>query len=298
MLEIANLPMWYIVLLLIPLVQLYPIFKISIAVAHRFGKSTGFGVGMVFLPYIFPLILAFGKNNTVMETNGPAINNNQFQTPVNNVENNNFETQQETPAGIAMFNQNINTEINSVNSPMQNIVSNEPVIQNNIPTPFENTVQQPTMETNNVASQAFVYNQPVEEQPPLTPENNTVNYNEMPMQNIVSNEPVIPNNIPTPFENAVQQPTMETNNVAPQAFAYTQPVVEQQQIVQPIIEPTPLQVVPTPAEQNIIQNSQPVNNIQAANTEQPLNVIPGMGTTPMPTQQMPNMYNNPNNTQM
>ena len=62
LIEIAGLPLWYIVLLIIPFANIYAIFKIYIELAHKFGKSTGFGVGMVFLSLIFMAILAFGKD--------------------------------------------------------------------------------------------------------------------------------------------------------------------------------------------------------------------------------------------
>ena len=61
MIEIAGLPMWYIALFFIPFANIYAIFKIYIEIAHKFGKSTGFGVGMAFFAPIFFAILAFDK---------------------------------------------------------------------------------------------------------------------------------------------------------------------------------------------------------------------------------------------
>lgn len=68
MLEIAELPMWYIALFFVPFANIYAMFKIYIEVAHKFGKSTGFGVGMVFLAPIFLGILAFGKDSNYVGT--------------------------------------------------------------------------------------------------------------------------------------------------------------------------------------------------------------------------------------
>ena len=62
MIEIAELPMWYIALFFVPFANIYAIFKINIEIAHKFGKSTGFGVGMTLLSPIFMAILAFGKD--------------------------------------------------------------------------------------------------------------------------------------------------------------------------------------------------------------------------------------------
>ena len=46
--------------LLIPFYNIYWMFKSMIALAHAFGKSTGFGIGLVFLAPIFRCILGFG----------------------------------------------------------------------------------------------------------------------------------------------------------------------------------------------------------------------------------------------
>lgn len=46
-------------LFLIPFYNIYLIFKLCIDWAHAFNKSTGFGLGLVFLAPIFTIILAF-----------------------------------------------------------------------------------------------------------------------------------------------------------------------------------------------------------------------------------------------
>ena len=50
---------WKMLLLLIPFYDIYLVFKVCIDVAHRFHKSTAFGVGMVFIYPVFGAILAF-----------------------------------------------------------------------------------------------------------------------------------------------------------------------------------------------------------------------------------------------
>ncbi len=60
MLEIVGKPLGWIVLLLIPLVNFIAGILVSIALAEKFGKSTGFGLGLAFLGFIFFPILAFG----------------------------------------------------------------------------------------------------------------------------------------------------------------------------------------------------------------------------------------------
>ncbi len=52
-------PLWFF-LLFIPLVGIVIAIMQTFAIAEKFGKSGGFAVGMLFLPFIFYPILAFG----------------------------------------------------------------------------------------------------------------------------------------------------------------------------------------------------------------------------------------------
>lgn len=72
MIQIAELPLWYIALLLVPLVNIYAVFKIFIEMAKKFGKSTGFGVAMVFFSIICIPILAFSKDVVYKGSNNAA----------------------------------------------------------------------------------------------------------------------------------------------------------------------------------------------------------------------------------
>lgn len=60
LLEIAGKPLWWIVLFLIPFVNIIMCIIVSIAVAQKFGKSAAFGVGLGLLGFIFYPILGFG----------------------------------------------------------------------------------------------------------------------------------------------------------------------------------------------------------------------------------------------
>lgn len=62
LLEIAEMPTWCIIYDFIPFLHLYFYTKASIEVAHKFGKSTAFGVGLAYLGFIFYPILAFGNS--------------------------------------------------------------------------------------------------------------------------------------------------------------------------------------------------------------------------------------------
>ena len=60
LLEIAGKPLWWIILLLIPVVNLIILILVGIAVARSFGKGDGFGVGLGLLGFIFYPLLGFG----------------------------------------------------------------------------------------------------------------------------------------------------------------------------------------------------------------------------------------------
>ena len=59
-LEIAGRPLWWIILMLIPFVNFVIAIIVMIDLAKRFGKGTGFGVGLALLGFIFFPILGFG----------------------------------------------------------------------------------------------------------------------------------------------------------------------------------------------------------------------------------------------
>ena len=60
LLEIAEKPKSWIIALFFPILNYVIYFMVYIELAKRFEKSTGFGVGMVLLPFIFLPMLAFG----------------------------------------------------------------------------------------------------------------------------------------------------------------------------------------------------------------------------------------------
>jgi hypothetical protein len=60
LLEIVRKPIWWLVLMLIPGVNMVIAILIMIELAKVFGKDGGFTVGLILLPYVFYPILAFG----------------------------------------------------------------------------------------------------------------------------------------------------------------------------------------------------------------------------------------------
>ena len=61
LLQIAGKPGWWILLLLIPLVNLVVLILTYSGVARNFGKGVGFTLGLIFLSFIFFPILAWGS---------------------------------------------------------------------------------------------------------------------------------------------------------------------------------------------------------------------------------------------
>ncbi len=60
LLEIVGKPIWWIVLMLIPLVNFVVGAIVSVELARRFGKGAGFGIGLLLLSPIFYPLLAWG----------------------------------------------------------------------------------------------------------------------------------------------------------------------------------------------------------------------------------------------
>jgi hypothetical protein len=58
--KVGGKPGWWVLLMLIPFVNIIIFLLLCIAIAEKFGKGAGFGVGLFFLGFIFFPILAFG----------------------------------------------------------------------------------------------------------------------------------------------------------------------------------------------------------------------------------------------
>ena len=61
LLQVAGKPGWWLILMLIPLVNLVIMILTLVAVSERFGKGGGFAVGLLLLPIVFYPILGFGS---------------------------------------------------------------------------------------------------------------------------------------------------------------------------------------------------------------------------------------------
>lgn len=68
LLKIAGKPGWWLLLMFIPLVNIVIIILALVGLANNFGKGGGYVAGMIFLPFIFYPMLAFGD----AQYQGPA----------------------------------------------------------------------------------------------------------------------------------------------------------------------------------------------------------------------------------
>ncbi|HUR82800.1 MAG TPA: DUF5684 domain-containing protein [Thermoanaerobaculia bacterium] len=62
LLEICNKPAWWVVLFLIPFVNVVIAIMLCISLAKKFGHGVGYGLGLAFLGVIFMPMLGFGNS--------------------------------------------------------------------------------------------------------------------------------------------------------------------------------------------------------------------------------------------
>lgn len=137
MIQIAKLSMVYLLLLFIPIANIFAIFKINIEIAKKFGKSAGFGIGMTLIPIIFAPLLAFSDNTYE--------DNDTGNTKEENLNNSVNVQEQVFQPNIETVNMNANNQLPIMND-----------IQNAIPTePVENNITNNEETNNNVSSMSF-----------------------------------------------------------------------------------------------------------------------------------------------
>jgi hypothetical protein len=67
LLKIVKRPIWWIVLMLIPIVNIVILVILLVDLAKAFGHGVGFALGLIFLGFIFALILGFGSSTYQLE---------------------------------------------------------------------------------------------------------------------------------------------------------------------------------------------------------------------------------------
>lgn len=65
LLDIVKKPAWWFLLLLIPFINFIMFIIVMERLSKCFGHSSGFTIGLIFLPFIFVPILAFGGNKYI-----------------------------------------------------------------------------------------------------------------------------------------------------------------------------------------------------------------------------------------
>jgi hypothetical protein len=65
LLEIVGKPLWWLILFFIPVVNIVFLILTYLALAPRFGKSAGFAVGLILLPFVFFPIMGFDSSQYI-----------------------------------------------------------------------------------------------------------------------------------------------------------------------------------------------------------------------------------------
>lgn len=201
LIQIADLSLVYLLLFFVPIANIYALFKIYISIAHKFGKSTGFGVGMIFLSIIFLPILAFGDAVYEGGDGNPSMNNN-FNNDFNN---NNFNNN----------NNNFNNQMNN-NQPMGfDPQTGQPI------TGYDPQTGQPIYGNQNQMQQTNTFVNDNMNQPSgntfINDNMNQPTTNTFVDNNMVNNEPVnmMNNQVTEPVQNTYVAPTEPTTPVSP-----------------------------------------------------------------------------------
>jgi len=106
MLEIVGKPMIWILWLIIPCVNIVFSIWLTNLVSKSYGKSEGFTIGLIFLPFIFWPILGFGDARylgpSAAEAQNGGFGNNSFNNPNNPFgnQNNPFNNPNDTPPPV------------------------------------------------------------------------------------------------------------------------------------------------------------------------------------------------------
>ena len=78
MLQIAGKPEWWVLLFLVPFVNIVIMIMTEIAIAQNFGRDTGFALGLIFLPVIFWPVLGFGGSRYAGCAQGMPADHSRF----------------------------------------------------------------------------------------------------------------------------------------------------------------------------------------------------------------------------
>jgi hypothetical protein len=71
--KLTGRPTWWVILLYVPFVNIVVLAILSIDLAKSFGKSTGYGIGLWLLSFIFYPMLGFGSATYQGPANPPTV---------------------------------------------------------------------------------------------------------------------------------------------------------------------------------------------------------------------------------
>ena len=72
LLRIVGRPGWWLLLMLIPIVNFVVAIIVALDLARSFGRGGGFAVGLIFLGFVFYPILGFGEDEYIGPGGAPA----------------------------------------------------------------------------------------------------------------------------------------------------------------------------------------------------------------------------------
>lgn len=227
MCEIAEKPWWYVLLLCVPIANIYAMVVVYNGIAKKFGKGTGYTAGMILLPVIFMPMLAFEKNNVLsddMSTSAVSDVQNNF----NDVSSNNSNAGYQAP----VFNEhtsslNMNATEENVAPTFDNVMPN----QNSVAPINQNMEQAQGMPSVNPAPMqdnvAPTFNDMMSQNQVNVNQNNTMdstNVNSLAggtSQEMPQSNPAMPNTFAQPNNTMQNAVNLDTTNVAEQNVSNT-----------------------------------------------------------------------------
>lgn len=222
MCEIAEKPWWWVLLLCVPIANICAMVVVYNGIAKKFGKGTGYTVGMILLPVIFIPMLAFGKNNVLsddMSTSAVSDVQNDF----NDVSSNNSNAGYQAPAFNAQTSSlNMNATEENVAPTFDNVMPNQnstaPVNQNMEQAQGMPSVNSAPMQDN----VAPTFNDMMSQNQVNVNQNNAMesaNVNSLvggTSQEMPQSNPVMPNTFAQPNNTMQNAVSLDTTNVAEQ----------------------------------------------------------------------------------
>lgn len=281
--QIADIPFWWI---FIPVANVIYMIKAYIVLAKKFGKGTGFAVGMIFLPMIFIPLLAFSEYEGSNNKNSEPIYNPFNQTGM-------AQVMPSAPIGSGTAEAMMNTMNNGVVHPttVENVSVVESVVEPVAAAPVTITNPEPesvnplesmdmnNTNLNNYAAEVFQSNDVVVEEPPVME-----NVQSIPEVNVIDGILPAQENV-APSEqnvglNTVVEPEGEYNNIQDVSL-YSNSVVEAKDIAfggSPVLEPPVMENLASEEPIQTLEVTEPVQLTETLNVNAQVDLISDVQT--------------------